>query len=394
MELIDVKLNEKDCCICLCERIDSSNASRVEEEINAFLDGLAEKPKKLLLDGDKTEYISSAGIRVVLRLLKKVKGLELVNASQEVYEVLDMTGMTEIMPVSRAFRKISIEGCELIGRGSNGKVYRIDPETVVKVYKDPDSLPDIKRERELARTAFILGIPTAIPYDIVKAGESYGSVFELVNAKTMADLIREEPGRLEELIELSVQILKKIHETVPKEGTLPDMKKTAASWAEYTGALLSPEKGEKLAALIDALPERRTMLHGDYHVKNIMLQGDEALLIDMDTISTGHPVLEFASIFNAYKGFDTIARRKESAFLGLSLDRSDFIYRRTLELYFGTEDESFIRTVDEKAQLVGYTRLLRRSSRRLGQTEEGKAQIEVARQRLEELLERVDSLDF
>ena len=394
MELIDVKLNEKDCCICLCERIDSSNASRVEEEINAFLDGLAEKPKKLLLDGDKTEYISSAGIRVVLRLLKKVKGLELVNASQEVYEVLDMTGMTEIMPVSRAFRKISIEGCELIGRGSNGKVYRIDPETVVKVYKDPDSLPDIKRERELARTAFILGIPTAIPYDIVKAGESYGSVFELVNAKTMADLIREEPGRLEELIELSVQILKKIHETVPKEGTLPDMKKTAASWAEYTGALLSPEKGEKLAALIDALPERRTMLHGDYHVKNIMLQGDEALLIDMDTISTGHPVLEFASIFNAYKGFDTIARRKESAFLGLSLDRSDFIYRRTLELYFGTEDESFIRAVDEKAQLVGYTRLLRRSSRRLGQTEEGKAQIEVARQRLEELLERVDSLDF
>ena len=53
----------------------------------------------------------------------------------------------------------------MLGEGANGKVYRYDSDTIVKVYKDSVSLEDIKRERELARTAFILGIPTAIPYD-------------------------------------------------------------------------------------------------------------------------------------------------------------------------------------------------------------------------------------
>ena len=39
----------------------------------------------------------------------------------------------------------------------------------------------------MARNAFIGGILTAITYDVVKAGD-YGSVYELVNAKTVAEL--------------------------------------------------------------------------------------------------------------------------------------------------------------------------------------------------------------
>ena len=34
----------------------------------------------------------------------------------------------------RPMREISIEGCEVIGKGGNGVVYKLDPETIVKVY--------------------------------------------------------------------------------------------------------------------------------------------------------------------------------------------------------------------------------------------------------------------
>ena len=44
----------------------------------------------------------------------------------------------------------------------NHTVYRIDRDTVVKVYHSADCLPDVQRERELARKALVLGIPTAI----------------------------------------------------------------------------------------------------------------------------------------------------------------------------------------------------------------------------------------
>ena len=152
--------------IALSGHIDSGNAPAIESEI------MQEREKQphdgLTLDLRELAYISSAGLRVVLRLRKLEPSFKLVNVSAEVYEILEMTGFTEMMPVEKARRSISIEGCEAIGRGANGIVYRIDKDTVVKVYQSADCLPDVQRERELARKAFVLGIPTAIPYDVVR----------------------------------------------------------------------------------------------------------------------------------------------------------------------------------------------------------------------------------
>jgi hypothetical protein len=44
-------------------------------------------------------------------------------------------------------RKISLSGCEVIGRGAIGTVYRIDDETIVKVYEKHVPLETIERER-------------------------------------------------------------------------------------------------------------------------------------------------------------------------------------------------------------------------------------------------------
>src|SRR5574344_2999539 len=111
-----------------------------------------------------------------------------------------MTRFSELIHVEKAYRVISIEGCEVIGQGSNGKVYRLDPDTIIKVYNNPDALPDIRRERELARKAFVKGIPTAIPYDVVKVGAGYGSVFELLSAKSFSKLLKEDPGKIDEIV--------------------------------------------------------------------------------------------------------------------------------------------------------------------------------------------------
>ena len=150
---------------------------------------------------------ASAGLRVILRLRKQEPELAIVNASPEVYEIFEMTGFTEMMPVSRAYRRVSVDGCEVIGQGANGKVYRLDPETIIKVYLNPNSLPDIHRERELARKAFVLGIPTAIPYDVVKVGDGYGSVFELLNAKSFGSLIAEHPEEMDKYVKMYVNLL-------------------------------------------------------------------------------------------------------------------------------------------------------------------------------------------
>ena len=188
MGLIDFKEDGKCLTISLKGHVDSANAAAVEQEINRVREELS--PTEIIVDCSELEYISSAGLRVILRLKKAVPDTKLIQVAPEVYEIFDMTGFTEMMQVQKAYRVISVEGCEMIGEGANGRVYRIDPETIVKVYFNPDSLSEIQREREMARTAFVLGIPTAIPYDVVRIKDmGYGSVYELLNAKSLAKLL-------------------------------------------------------------------------------------------------------------------------------------------------------------------------------------------------------------
>ena len=372
-------------------RIDSTNAAAVEAELQEIVS--QNSANSLVLDAEDLEYISSAGLRIVLRLRKQFADMKVTNASAEVYDILDMTGFTEMLTVEKAYRRMSVEGCEVIGEGANGKVYRIDPDTIVKVYMNPDSLPDIHRERELARKAFVLGIPTAISYDVVKVGEGYGSVFELLSAKSIGKRLIADPGKWEEYTVIMVDLLKKIHSTVVKKGDMPDMKEVALRWANFMRDYLPSAEGEKLVALIDAVPQDDHMMHGDYHIKNVMLQDEEALLIDMDTLCVGHPVFELASVYNAYLGFGETDHARTKDFLGIDYEIAGKIWNKTLELYLGTNDPARLEEVADKARIVGYTRLIRRSIRR-GGLESDKATLDHYTEQLIELLHKTDTLVF
>ncbi len=391
MNLIEANAEAGTLRIYLIGHIDSTNAQQVEQEINEARNAHPECTK-MVIDASKLEYISSAGLRVILRLRKVYADLKLVNVSAEVYEIFDMTGFTEMMTVEKAYRVISTEGCEVIGQGANGKVYRIDRDTIVKVYMNPDSLPDIQRERELARHAFVLGIPTAIPYDVVRVGEGYGSVFELLNATSFAKWLAKKPEDLDEIVKESVELLKKIHSTVVKPGEVPDMKKTALKWVTFVKDYLSPEKGEKLVSMVEAVPVDYHMMHGDYHIKNVMLQDGEALLIDMDTLCHGYPVFEFASIFNAYQGFSCADHTNIERFLGITYEQGAEIWNKTLKYYFDDKSDEEIAAIGDRAKLIGYARILRRAYRR--PDEENNEVIAFCKKEIENLLERIDSLTW
>ncbi len=69
-------------------------------------------------------------------------------------------------------REINVEGCEVIGKGGQGTVYRLDEETIVKLYDPGYSLDAINSERNIAKAALKAGIPTAISFETVNAGDS------------------------------------------------------------------------------------------------------------------------------------------------------------------------------------------------------------------------------
>ncbi len=369
-------------------KITSSNASEIEAALHP-----EEEVSQVLIDLSELEYISSAGLRILLRLKKKYEDLRLTEASSQIYEILEMTGFTEIMTVEKTLRRVSITGCPVIGKWANGVVYRLDPETIVKVYKSNDALPEIYRERETARKALILGIPTAISYDVVRVGEQYGSVFELLNTESLSDRIVSGRFTLTEAAEISVSLLKEIHALAPAPGTFPCARETGLAWAGFLQPYLDPSLYEKLLSLFRTVPEDSHVLHGDFHSNNILMQEEEALLIDMDTLLQGHPIYEFSSMFLAYRGFNELEPDSCMDFFGYSADTAYQFFKKSLALYLGTEDEAAIQDLEDRCSVIGYARLMRRTIRRIGFDDpEGSALIEHCRNRLTSLCQRLDSL--
>ncbi|MDO4797067.1 MAG: anti-sigma factor antagonist [Coriobacteriales bacterium] len=276
-------------------RITAENAPQLEEDINQIRAEAPDAP--IIIDADDLEYISSAGLRVVMRLLKSSGNLTLRNAHPEVYDVFEMTGLTEIMDVRRAPRTISVDGLEVVGRGGQGTVYRLDEDKVVKLYDNNFSLDAIERERRYARTALVAGISTALPYDTVRCGDKLGVVFEHAGEQTLARAYEQNPQQFNELTQRYVQFVRDFHAAEVPAGTFKSVSAKSHRYLDGLASYCSPEEIYLLHSLADAIPQCATLVHGDLHPGNIMVSGDELLLIDMPDISQGPTQIDIVNIF-------------------------------------------------------------------------------------------------
>ena len=351
--------NDK-CVIAFPEgRIDSSNAPDLQKKLEAIR---AENAGcELVLDASGLEYISSAGLRVLLQLTRSQdKPLAVVNVAPAVYEIMEMTGFTELLRVKKAYRKLSVDGCEVIGKGYYGTIYRIDDETIVKVYRGKDSLPMIENEIRMARKAFLSGIPTAIAYDIVQVGEDYGSVFEMLRATTYMEWIRNSPENRERIVDSYACFLRQVNHTVLDDGTLPSSKQRFLDCLEDVNGILPPDQYERLKQLIGAVPESMNAVHGDCHLKNIMRVDGEPMLIDMDTLSVGNTVFELACIFFGMIPFEEDEPGNTMKFYGISHEMAEYIWNRATRVYFSDLDEKALSDIRNRAMLLGWLYFLYR----------------------------------
>lgn len=387
------KIEEKTLTIYLEGRIDSNNSTQIAADIDNELKKF--EFDQLILNAKTLEYLSSSGLRVILNLKKAHNNIKLIKANQTVYEILDMTGFTEMIEVERVYRKISLDDCQIIAKGAKGTVYRYDTETVIKVYNNPESLKEIQRERMLAKEAFILGLPTAISYDIVNVGGQFGSVFELLEAKSFSQLITETPDNIDFYVSEYANLLKKINQTVIKPDSMPDYKETAFIWIETAQKALPPEIYNKIFSMIKATPDNGTMLHCDYHTNNLMYVNGETLIIDMDTLSHGHPIFDLANIYVAHIGFGELSPEVVSKYLGYPYEVSVEVWQKFLPLYLETTDENRIKEVEEKTKLLAYVRILRHMIRRNEhETEEGQKKLLYFVDQITKLVDKIDSFDF
>ena len=370
----------------------SDNAGELEAAVDA---ALSEHPGAgLTLDFSGLNHISSAGLRVLFTARQRLDGgLVVRNVSAEVYDVFEITGFVELMEVRRRLREVDVTGCKVIGQGAYGKVYRLDEETIVKVYNTPDALAIIRNEQRLAKLAFLKGVPTAISYDAVRVGGNYGSVFELINAQTLNDQLVEAPQDADAIIRQYTEIIRKVHAVEVEPGVLPDCRETFAGYVDALGDILPAELAARLQAMFRAMPEDRHLVHGDFHMKNVMSCGGEPLLIDMDTLSVGDPVFDFAGIYAAYIAFNEDDPSNSEVFLSISRGMCDRIWDGVLAQCLRTPDAETRRAALDRILIAGSVRFLYIVVA-LGITIESLREVRIRHtlERLEALVPKVDEL--
>lgn len=378
------KLDNDILSINISGRIDSENAPKVEREIleitsaNAF--------KSIVMDFDGLEAISSAGLRIMLLLKKKYDDFKIINASGAVYDVFDITGFSSIINIKRAFRNLSIEGCDVLGEGAKGIVYRYNDDIIVKVYKAANCLDELNSNCELAHKAFLMGIPTAISYDIVKVGELFGLVYELVNTKSLSELIASNPDQFNYYVEVFSDLLKELEKVPVNDGDLTSIKDRILGWAKMASKFLTSEENEKVLRLINSTPDSHTVIHGDFHTNNIVIQNGEPLLLDLDTLAYGNPVFELANIFFSFVGYNSIYPNGNEIFLGIDSDTCQKFYESFISLHF--KDAENIDEITNAIEFVGYLRAMNH----IGKREKDQGKIDLCVKLLRESLSKVESI--
>ena len=95
---IEIKKNQEETIIKIVGRLDTITAPALDKTINEDIGDT----KNLVLDVKGMEYISSAGLRVLLaaqKKMQKIGSIKVINVCEEVMEVFEMTGFADILVI-------------------------------------------------------------------------------------------------------------------------------------------------------------------------------------------------------------------------------------------------------------------------------------------------------
>lgn len=163
-----------------------------------------------------------------------------------------------------------------LARGRTAEVFDLGDGTVVKLLRDGFDRMLIESEAANAESARAAGAPAPKFRGFVEIGGRHGAVFEHVEGELLLDEAVTEPLKLrswgKKLGDIHADALS--HESA----TLPALREVLADRIDRTD--LSTAHRTAAKDRLVTLPDADNVLHGDFHPGNVILRGDDAVLID------------------------------------------------------------------------------------------------------------------
>lgn len=234
-----------------------------------------------------------------------------------------------------ALRQVSIDGLKSIGHGAMGEVYCLNDDTIVKVFNKRIPFAVIEREMLFSKEAFLMGMPTARPFDMVRVGSQYGLVYERLYGPSLSANLVSNPQQEELYARQLASLMHRLHAVeLPATTTLPNVIDYEESLVRRLSRHFAPANVDLLLRILTSIPSGHRLLHCDLQPKNVIIQNDEMMLIDMGEVSYGHPLSDLAHSHNAMMNMPSILCK---GVIGIPKEQSQRFWLRTLDYYFENE---------------------------------------------------------
>lgn len=188
-----------------------------------------------------------------------------------------------------------------IAEGGCSEVYEIqDGNKIVKLAKANTDYEAMRREYQNNLAAWQIGLPVARPFEMVEINGRTGIIFERIYGQSILERFMGQVmignGQTDiagDDIRTTARMLYEIHSRTDVH--LPQTQKEyMKSSIHHVGHLTSVEK-EKVIAILDRLPVKNTLCHGDPNPGNILIQSDgKPVVIDWMDATIGNPEADLA----------------------------------------------------------------------------------------------------
>lgn len=378
--------------IFLPERIDNLNITELEENISQLLE--ESDAENIILEASELNYLSSIGIRMLLKLRSSGKHVEIIRVRPEIKDTLVQVGINEVIPVFSEDKVVFTRNLKVLKERNDFIVYLLEKDKALKVAKNDRHKDDILKEKNSIREAFLLGIPTLIPYDYVRTTDGrYGLIYELPEAKSFETLITENPEDEESLIKTFVDKTREIHQIeIPrsphsvsqKEGQLePLVKKN----------ILNKEEEEKIRSFFDYIPDSDHFLHTHLDFKNIIETTEKDILFThIIKLATGHPVLDLYRLYYTYYLLPEYDMNLYTKVSDLPVEKGKDLTDKVIREYFQIETQEELDKIYKQLRIIALIAYLEKVNRNIDKRDE--ALNEKIKKELFEDLENVELITF
>ena len=176
------------------------------------------------------------------------------------------------------------------GEGGTAITYKHNSRnSLAKLYNSGFEADVAIEEFKVAQAVYDLGIPTPKPYRLVSDGERLGAEYEFITGKrSFARILSQEPDKMQEIAEAFAKAAHTLHATKADTARLPSIRDLLRSF--YLGSdTVTPEYRERALAFLQKIQEPDTCVHGDFHIGNIITDGNRTLWIDIGQFGYGAP---------------------------------------------------------------------------------------------------------